>query len=155
MKTLVFQPGALTLEQLQAIHTDIVQLQLPDSARSAIRASQAVVQRAADGDAPVYGFAVGETLWSPIVPALINDLAPDRLRGRYNSLQGLVWGVSGALGPGLTALLLGAGLVSLWIGLVVVGCTAAAVMALRLRSHLTPELDGRVPDTVAGGTMTP
>lgn len=59
MKTLVFQPGALTLEQLQAIHTDIVQLQLPDSARSAIRASQAVVQRAADGDAPVYGVNTG------------------------------------------------------------------------------------------------
>ena len=59
MKTLVIQPGALTLEQLQAIHTQTVQLQLPDSARSAIRASQAVVQRAADGDAPVYGVNTG------------------------------------------------------------------------------------------------
>ena len=59
MKKLVFQPGALTLEQLQAIHADIVQLQLPDSARSAIRASQAVVLNAADGDAPVYGVNTG------------------------------------------------------------------------------------------------
>lgn len=59
MKTLVIQPGALTLEQLQAIHTQTVQLQLPDSARSAIRASQSVVQRAADGDAPVYGVNTG------------------------------------------------------------------------------------------------
>ena len=88
-------------------------------------------------------FAVGETFWSPVAPALINDLAPDHLRGRYNSVQSLVWGVSGALGPALAGLLLGSGLVAVWVALIVLGCTVAAVMALRLRSHLTPALDGR------------
>ena len=91
-------------------------------------------------------FAVGETLWAPIMPAIVNDLAPDHLRGRYNSVQSLVWGISGALGPGLAGLLLGAGLVGLWIPLVVVGCLGAGVLALGLRSHLTPALDGRAGD---------
>jgi histidine ammonia-lyase len=52
-------PGALTLEQLMAIHADTVSLQLPDASRAAIRASQQVVQNAADGDAPVYGVNTG------------------------------------------------------------------------------------------------
>ena len=42
-----------------AIHADAVQLQLPDASRAAIRASQQVVQNAADGDAPVYGVNTG------------------------------------------------------------------------------------------------
>ncbi len=29
-------------------------------------------------------FAFGETLFSPTIPAIVNDLAPERLRGRYN-----------------------------------------------------------------------
>lgn len=98
-------------------------------------------------------FAVGETLFAPIAPALVNDLAPDHLRGRYNSTQGLVWGVSGALGPGLAGVLLGAGLVAVWVAIVVTGCVAAGVLALRLRTHLTPTLDGRIPAGSADGTM--
>ena len=31
-------------------------------------------------------FALGETLLQPTIPALVNDLAPDHLRGRYNAL---------------------------------------------------------------------
>jgi histidine ammonia-lyase len=52
-------PGALTLEQLMAIYADTVSLQLIDASRAAIRASQQVVQNAADGDAPVYGVNTG------------------------------------------------------------------------------------------------
>ena len=57
--TLCIQPGHLTLEQLQAIHAGVLQLSLPESSRAAIAASQQVVQRAADGDAPVYGVNTG------------------------------------------------------------------------------------------------
>src|SRR3954468_24878274 len=35
-------------------------------------------------------FAFGETLLQPTVPALVNDLAPDHLRGRYNALGNVV-----------------------------------------------------------------
>ena len=53
------KPGHLTLEQLQAIHAGVQQLALPASSRDIIRASQRVVQGAADGDAPVYGVNTG------------------------------------------------------------------------------------------------
>ena len=56
---MVLQPGQLTLDDLQAIHAAVLPLRLPESARVAIRASQQVVQRAADGDAPVYGVNTG------------------------------------------------------------------------------------------------
>ena len=57
--TLCIQPGHLTLDQLHTIHAGVVQLSLPESSRAAIAASQQVVQRAADGDAPVYGVNTG------------------------------------------------------------------------------------------------
>ncbi len=98
-------------------------------------------------------FALGETLWAPIAPALVNDLAPEHLRGRYNSVQGLVWGVSGSLGPALAGVLLGAGHTGLWVGIVVSGCLVALVLALRLHAQLTPRLDGRVAGAATGGTM--
>ena len=56
---LTIQPGQLTLEQLQAIHSGLVQVSLPEASRAVIRASQAIVQAAADGDAPVYGVNTG------------------------------------------------------------------------------------------------
>ena len=52
-------PGQLTLEQLQSIHAEGVPLELAPEARTQIRASALVVQRAADGDAPVYGVNTG------------------------------------------------------------------------------------------------
>jgi histidine ammonia-lyase len=57
--TLVIDPGRFTLEQLQLIHTGIVHLSLPESSRPIIRASQEVVQSAADGNSPVYGVNTG------------------------------------------------------------------------------------------------
>ncbi len=56
---LALEPGAITLDQLQSIHTGGVTLSLPASAYDAICASAQVVQRAADGDAPVYGVNTG------------------------------------------------------------------------------------------------
>ena len=53
------QPGQLSLEQLQTIHQGVQALSLPASALDAIRASARVVQRAAEGDAPVYGVNTG------------------------------------------------------------------------------------------------
>ncbi|MFM2274314.1 MAG: histidine ammonia-lyase [Pseudomonadota bacterium] len=57
--TLLIEPGRFTLDQLQAIHSNVQQLILSESSRTIIRASQQVVQRAADGDTPVYGVNTG------------------------------------------------------------------------------------------------
>lgn len=88
-------------------------------------------------------FAIGETMWSPVAPALLNDLAPEHLRGRYNSVQSLLWGVSGALGPLMTGAFFSAELDRQWTLVLAVGCGIAALIALQLRHSLTPEQDGR------------
>ena len=89
-------------------------------------------------------FAIGETILSPVMPSIINDLAPEDLRGRYNSMQSLVWGVSGALGSGIAGVLLGSGLSGLWVAVVCGGCLFAGVAGVRLRHFLTPAQDGRL-----------
>lgn len=86
-------------------------------------------------------FAIGETMWSPTAPALLNDLAPEHLRGRYNAFQSVLFGVSGALGPLLTGLFLSARLGGVWTATLAVGCLLAATIALRLRRQLTPLQD--------------
>jgi len=56
---MILQPGHLTLDDLQALHAGGVSLALAPSAWPAVEASAAVVQRAAAGDAPVYGVNTG------------------------------------------------------------------------------------------------
>jgi MFS family permease len=88
-------------------------------------------------------FALGETVISPLSPALLNDLAPEHLRGRYNTLQGLTFGLSATVAPLLVALFFDTGLRDLWpfamAGVVLVG----GLLTLNLRHHLTPAQDGR------------
>ncbi|SNT64246.1 Major Facilitator Superfamily protein [Asanoa hainanensis] len=90
-------------------------------------------------------FAFGETLLSPISPTLLNSLATDELRGRFNALGSMVWGISGIVGPITAAPLIGGGHSSIWLGLTVAGCLTAAALALSLRNVVTAEQDGRVP----------
>jgi histidine ammonia-lyase len=59
MTALVLQPGALTLDDLQAIHAGGVSIAIHRSADAAIAAGAAVVRRAAEGDAAVYGVNTG------------------------------------------------------------------------------------------------
>ena len=88
-------------------------------------------------------FGLGESIWAPVAPAIVNDLAPERVRGRYNAVIGWTWSISGALGPAFAALMLGAGLPLVWVATVVSGCLLAAVLLLRVRRLLTPAQDGR------------
>jgi len=90
-------------------------------------------------------FAIGETMWAPITPAIVNDLAPAELRGRYNATVSMMWSISLIVGPILAGFLIGNGLAALWVAAIVGGSLTAAVMAARLRAHLTPEQDGRRP----------
>ncbi|HKA68836.1 MAG TPA: MFS transporter [Actinomycetes bacterium] len=88
-------------------------------------------------------FAFGETIWAPILPALVNDLAPAEIRGRYNAAHATTWSVGLIIGPILAGGLIGAGLAAGWVALISGGCLAAAAMALRLHRRLTPAQDGR------------
>jgi MFS family permease len=88
-------------------------------------------------------FALGETLLSPVMPALTNALATDELRGRYNAMGSIIWGISGIIGPVTAGPLIGGGLGGLWVALVVGGSLTASAIALSLRRLLTPVQDGR------------
>ncbi len=93
-------------------------------------------------------FGAGETLWAPIAPAIVNDLAAEELRGRYNALQGMTWTVAMIIGPALAGLLIGNGLAHVWVACTVGGTAVAALLFWRLRSHLTRAQDGLGPDVV-------
>jgi MFS family permease len=88
-------------------------------------------------------FAFGETLLSPISPTLLNALATDELRGRFNALGSMVWGISGIVGPITAAPLIGGGHSTIWLALTVAGCLTAALLSASLRKVITPEQDGR------------
>jgi MFS family permease len=83
-------------------------------------------------------FAVGETLLSPSLAPLVNDLASDELRGRYNGLYTLAWTTGFAAGPAIAGVVLGAGGGEvLMVGLATV-CGLAVFASWRLSRHLTP-----------------
>ena len=66
-------------------------------------------------------FAIGEMIWSPTLPAVTNELAEDRLRGRYNAISGAQWNVAAVFGPALVGLLLGRGYTNIWLALMIIG----------------------------------
>jgi MFS family permease len=101
-------------------------------------------------------FATGEMIQSPLMPAIVNDLAEPHLRGRYNAAVSWSWSIGGVLGPVIGGALLGARLHALWIGLGVLGCVAGAVLARRLEQVLPAHANGtggraETADTGAAG----
>ncbi len=98
-------------------------------------------------------FAVGEMMFSPVAPSLINAFAPPHLRGRYNAVGGLVWSVSGALGPALAGIIIGGGWGVAWALMLAAGAVVSSLIFLSLRPLISAEEDGAptpAPDPVAG-----
>ncbi|MCM0673743.1 MFS transporter [Micromonospora phytophila] len=93
--------------------------------------------------ATIFGF--GETMLAPVMPALTNALATDELRGRYNAMSSMIFGISGVIGPVTAGPLIGAADGRIWVAAVVSGCLVASLVALSLRRLLTPAQDGRIP----------
>lgn len=89
-------------------------------------------------------FALGETMLTPTSSALVNEIAPEHLRGRYNSALGLTWGLSGMVAPAIAALYFGDHIGGWWPISIGVLALAGSVMMLNLRRTLSPGEDGRV-----------
>jgi MFS family permease len=88
-------------------------------------------------------FAIGETMLQPVGSAIVNDIAPEHLRGRYNAAAGLSWGISSSLAPAITALYFSIHLGNWWpLG---TGITAlvGGLMMMNLRRHISASADGR------------
>lgn len=88
-------------------------------------------------------FALGETLLQPTIPALVNDLAPDHLRGRYNALSSAAFQLPAVIAPPVAGFLIGHGLGDVYIGLLVVGSIVLGAIALAwVEPQLDPETNG-------------
>ena len=78
-------------------------------------------------------FAVGEMIWSPLAPAIVNQLAPDNLRGRYNSAGAAGWQIGAVFGPVIAGALIGNGLAWYWIA----GCIGGSLLTAYAATKIT------------------
>ncbi len=95
-------------------------------------------------------FAFGETLLQPTIPALVNDLAPDHLRGRYNALSSASFSLPGIIAPAFAGVLIDHGLSEVYIGTLVAGSVAIGFIAvIVVEPRLPPGVNGvRMPEPV-------
>jgi MFS family permease len=87
-------------------------------------------------------FAFGETLLQPTVPAMYNDLASDRNRGRTNAINSAAFQGGAITGPIVAGVLLDLDLQAWYIAVMVLGCVGIAVLASVLERHVTPTVNG-------------
>jgi len=97
-------------------------------------------------------FALGETLLQPTMPAIVNDLAPDHLRGRYNGLTSGCFQAASILGPIVAGFMIGHGLHLEYLVLLVAGCGLVAWLSV---ARLEGELDDRANGLLARTTAVP
>lgn len=83
-------------------------------------------------------FGVGETFMQAALPALVNDLAPDDIRGRYNAGYSLTWSVGNIGGPALAGFMLGADLGTELFVLSALVCGGVALYSFRLSVFIPP-----------------
>jgi MFS family permease len=84
-------------------------------------------------------FGLGECFQGPVQGALVADLAPPRLRGRYMAVSANSWDVGFLLGPAIGGFILASEPLALW-PLAALACLAAGVGCLALESRLPPQL---------------
>lgn len=80
-------------------------------------------------------FGLGECFQGPVQGALVADLAPPRLRGRYMAVSTISWDIGFIVGPAVGGFILGAEPLALW-PLAAVGCLVAGAGALVLERSL-------------------
>jgi MFS family permease len=84
-------------------------------------------------------FGVGECFQGPVQGALVADLAPPRLRGRYMAVSTISWDVGFIVGPAVGGFVLQAEPLALW-PLAAVVCLLAGAGALALERDLPRDL---------------
>jgi MFS family permease len=87
-------------------------------------------------------FGLGETMLQPTSSAMINDLAPDHLRGRYNALSSLMFSGAFVIGPVLSGVLIGRNLGGVYIAFLIAGCALLAVIALWVERRIPAHVNG-------------
>jgi MFS family permease len=98
-------------------------------------------------------FAIGECLQGPTQQALIADLAPDHLRGRYMALSTSSWSIGWIAGPALGAFVLQQEPLALWPAAAAL-CLLAGAGALLLE-HRLPEVVRHTPGNPVVTPLSP
>ena len=80
-------------------------------------------------------FGLGECFQGPVQGALVADLAPPRLRGRYMAISTNSWDLGFLLGPAIGGVILATAPLALW-PLAALACLAAGAAALALERGL-------------------
>jgi MFS family permease len=93
---------------------------------------------------------VGECFHGPAHQALVSDIGPPSLRGRYFAVHSLSWGLAGTLGPAVGGFILAAAPFALW-PLASAVCVVAAFGVLAIERFIPPKLQ-RIPRE---DTLTP
>jgi MFS family permease len=89
-------------------------------------------------------FGLGETVLSPSLPAIVQDLADDDTRGRYVAVFSLAWQVGPMIGPAIAGAALASGHgAALLVGLAVT-CALTAPAAVALERILPASANGLV-----------
>jgi MFS family permease len=90
-------------------------------------------------------FGVGECFHGPAHQALVAEIAPDHLRGRYFAVHSLSWGLAGAVGPAIGGFILAWRPFALW-PLAAAVCLVASAGALAAERRV-PVVNRRIPAT--------
>jgi MFS family permease len=88
-------------------------------------------------------FGIGECFHGPAHQALVAEIAPDHLRGRYFAVHSLSWGLAGTVGPAAGGFILAWRPFALW-PLAAAVCLVASVGALAIERYV-PETNRRIP----------
>jgi MFS family permease len=88
-------------------------------------------------------FGIGECFHGPAHQALVAEIAPDRLRGRYFAVHSLSWGLAGTVGPAVGGFILASRPFALW-PLAAAVCLVAASGAVAVERRV-PEADRVIP----------
>ncbi len=86
-------------------------------------------------------FGFGETLLAPSLAPLINDIAPELRRGRYNAVFNASWQVGPLIGPVLAGLALGHQLGGVLFASLAAVSAMAVMLALRLERVVPEEMN--------------
>ncbi|MDP9221131.1 MAG: MFS transporter [Actinomycetota bacterium] len=87
-------------------------------------------------------FGAGETFQSPVVPAVVNDLASDHLRGRYNAANSVAFQIAAVAGPSVAGLLIAHGLAAAYIVMLLVGCLVLVGLLFLLERRIPAAANG-------------
>jgi len=91
-------------------------------------------------------FGLGETMLQPTVPAIVNDLASDRDRGRFNAVSAGAFQMGAITAPIVAGVLLSRHLGGVFIGVIIAGLAGVAVLALALERQISPRVNGILDD---------